>query len=237
LNPGFVRRLVAEFAIIFVGVVLAFQFENWRESRQDREREGEALQALAEDFRVNRDRLSETRRSQSMTVQALGVWLRAAAGKDPVASADSLGVFWPYAISWYGEETLSGAYDGLTSSGDLGLLRDARLRSLLSEFYGVVDAGFEDHDNEMDLLMALIDLSREESGRIVAPEGDLDRLGKLVDPRDVESIRSDPGLHGLLAWKMLMARNRLNRLDWLMDRADTIAALLPQPLQASRADL
>lgn len=231
------RRLAAEFAIIFVGVVLAFQFENWRESRQDREREGEALQALAEDFRVNRDRLADTRRSQSLTLEALDVWLRAAAGVDPGLPADSLGMFWPFAISWYGEETLSGAYDGLTSSGDLGLLRDARLRSLLSEFYGVVDAGFEDHDNEMDLLMALIDLSREETGRIVAPEGDVDPLRALVDPADVESIRSDPGLHGLLTWKTLMAGNRLDRLDWLMARADTIAALLPQPLQASRADL
>ena len=33
-----IRRAAVEFGIIFVGVVLAFQFENWRDCRQERAR-------------------------------------------------------------------------------------------------------------------------------------------------------------------------------------------------------
>ena len=122
-TSGLAGRLLAEFAIIFVGVVLAFQFENWRETRVDREREREALAALAEDFRANARNLDETLVAQRRTSDAVRLWLRAAAGVDPGVGTDSLGVVFGHAVSWYAEELVSGAWDGLTSSGDVGLLR------------------------------------------------------------------------------------------------------------------
>lgn len=87
-------RLLAEFAIIFVGVVLAFQFENWREAQVDREREAEALVALGADFEANLRNLDDTLEGQRRTAEALHLWLLASAGGDTGASADSLSSRW-----------------------------------------------------------------------------------------------------------------------------------------------
>ena len=233
-----VGRLLAEFAIIFVGVVLAFQFENWREARADREREAEALEALAADFSVNRSRLSTTLRSQNNALHFSRTWLRAVAG-DPNVPYDSLAYMWPGALSWYQEETLSGAFDALTSSGDIGLLRDAGLRSRLAEFYGVVDAGFEDTDNEMDLLWGLTDISAEVAGPMLAPDGiprDGPRDIRIFD-RDVpklEELLANDRLYGMLAWKVIVANNRQEHLAWLNAQADTIAMRIEELRSAGR---
>ena len=226
-------RLLSEFAIIFVGLVLAFQFENWRESRVDAERAEEALAALAADFEVNLRRLDETRIQQQRTVDAIHVWLRATSGLDAGASPDSLGWIFPTAISWYAEETVSGAWDALTSSGDLGLLRDAELRGRLAEFYGWIDTGFEDHDNEMDILALLIDRTAGEVGPLLTPEGRLIRLSDRTMERPatapgVAALVAIPELRGLLAWKTMVAENRLARLDWLRAQADTISTQIAE---------
>lgn len=229
VNRELLRRLAAEFAIVFVGVVLAFQFENLRETMRERDREEEALHALATDFAFNRDRLAETIEAQKRTVDALSIWLRASAGRPVDVGADSLGHLFPYAISWYAEELVSGAYDALIASGDIGLLRDQELRRRLAEFYGWVAAGFEDHADEMSRLAQITDLTKENMGPIVAPGGILasaDSLA-LIDTVAVRSVLATPGLWGLLGWKSYLAHNRMARLEWLSAQADTISGMLP----------
>ena len=231
MNPEFLRRLAAEFAIIFVGVVLAFQFENWRESRQDRERETESLQALAQDFETNREILRITTASQEETMDAMGLWLGATSGAGAGVPLDSLGSVFPVAISWYGEEIVSGAFDALIGSGDIGLVRDAALRRRLADFYGIVESGFEDHDDEMNTLALIVDLTKVQLGPLLAPTGVVSTRRADTDTLVVRDLLATPGLHGLLAWKSVLSRNRIARLRWLAAHADTIAGMLPPPAE------
>lgn len=213
--------------MIFVGVVLAFQFENWREDRRDREREAEALEALAADFRANVVNLDVTLVQQRRSAGALAMWLETATDGEADVDRAVLASEWPFAISWYAEEMVSGAWDGLTSSGDAGLLRDPELRAMIAEFYGIVDSGFEDHDNEMDVLFELQRLTAPQTARVT--HGD----GRILSPEEVRSaglvgvvdeILATPTVDGLLTWKWVTNRNRLVRMDELRTSAESILA-------------
>lgn len=237
-SPGDSRRVVArlsaEFAIIFIGVVLAFQFEDWRDRRNDRVREGEQLAALLSDFTINRDLLNQTMEAQGWVRDALGLWLPAVSGVPREVSLDSLGRAYPWAISWYGEETVSGAWDALLGSGDAGLISNPDVRRRLAEFYGIVNSGFEDHDNEMDLLYGLQQLTREQQGALLF-SGTLRGLAPQRTEFDsllVLEMLEFPGHSGLLGWKAVLADNRYTRLQWLAASADTISTILEAELEA-----
>lgn len=95
----------------------------------------------------------------------------------------------------------------------------------------MVDSGFEDHDDEMNTLALIVDRTRVQLGPLLAPGGarpSRDSVPEL-DHAVVRELVAIPGLWGLLAWKSVMARNRLTRLEWLAGQADTIALILPSP--------
>ena len=50
-----VRFLAAELVIVVLGILIAFQVENWRESRAEREAEAVALAGLASDLSADLD--------------------------------------------------------------------------------------------------------------------------------------------------------------------------------------
>ena len=230
--------LAAEFGIIFVGVVLAFQFESWGDRREGRARETDQLEALAADFAVNQQSLVNTVEAQERSFSALTEWWMATSGRPVSVSMDSLGALYPYAISWYAEEAVSGAWTALLASGDAGLIENRDLRRRLAEFYGWIDTGFEDHQNEMDVLMSLVDLSGDDLGRVIDPllagrQGVTSPAG--MDTVAVRRLVELPGHLGLLAWKVPLAGNRLSRLQWLLASADTIAQLIDSEL-ATRND-
>ena len=83
-------------------------------------REGEQLAALLSDFTINRDLLNQTVEAQGWVRDALGLWLPAVSGAPREVSLDSLGRAYPWAISWYGEETVSGALGRSAGFGRCG---------------------------------------------------------------------------------------------------------------------
>lgn len=229
-------RLLAEFAIIFVGVVLAFQFEGWRDQRNEEVRETAQLRALASDFERNRAALSRTIRDQAVTTEAVNQWRLALSGRPLSLSLDSLGTMYPYALSWYAEETVSGAWDALLASGDAGLISNSDLRGRLAAFYGWVNGGFEDHDNEMDILLSLIEMSKVELGPLTDPlftRFGLQPAQSALPPYDTTLVRDlleRPGHWGLITWKWSIAEMRLSRLEWLQASADTISQIIDTEL-------
>lgn len=231
-------RLLAEFAIIFVGVVLAFQFESWNDRRSEYDRETEQLRALASDFDLNKAALATTIEDQAASVEEINTWRLALSGRPITISLDSLARMYPSALSWFAEETVSGAWDALLASGDAGLISDSDLRGRLAAFYGWLDLGFEDHDNEMDVLMALTEFSKVELGPMTDPVIASFTRDSSLPPYDTMLVRDlleRPGHWGLVSMKWSVASNRLERLKWLQANADTISQLIDSEL-ANRND-
>ena len=155
VQHGLFPRLLAEFAIIVVGVLVALQVEAWRDRSLASDRESEQLEALRADFEVNRQRYVDTIEDQRRMMQHSESLLSVMAGRTPV-SPDSVGRLLAFgALSWYEVEPVTGAYDALIASGDIGLIQDTELRRELADFFAELQAGFEDHDNLMDILAEL----------------------------------------------------------------------------------
>ena len=120
-----VSRMVGEFAVIVLGVLVALGLESTWQARQDRVREAELIQDLTGEFRANRDRLlADIERNAALfaTAQAL----EALPPSSPVPG-DLGGSF---GIQRF--EPLDGVLQSTIQTGDLGLLLDPTLRAGLA---------------------------------------------------------------------------------------------------------
>jgi hypothetical protein len=214
-------RLVAEFCVIIVGVLVALQFEGWRDLRRDEAREVEQLEALLGDFQSNVSRLEQTLVLQRSVLEASAVLLEEFQAGRSTRSPSTVSRLFADALSWYAVEPVTGAYDALIASGDIGLLQSTDLRRRLAEFYGEIAAGFEDHENEMDVLALMLD---ESKGVLLglAPQGYGGEDLEGATPEAASILLANRSLGGLLAWKILLARNRLRRLEMLPTAAGSI---------------
>ena len=210
-EPRLVARLGTEFVVIVLGVLVALQLEGWRDTLLARERESEQIEALRTDFEANKRGLEETIALQRRSLDAHEVLL-SQFGPDPAPiSADSLATIYGYGTTWYAFEPVTGAYDALLNSGDIGLIRDRALRRDLAQFYGIVEAGFEDHEDEMNLIAPS---GRVESYRPFRADG--------ADEAAAAELLGNEEFAGLLTWKVFRARGRMAWLDELRTRTDSV---------------
>lgn len=133
-------RLVAEFFVIIVGVLVALAVDQWRESRLDRELEREYLLRLRADLEETRTAV-ENVTSDFNRLVAHGIAVaRVLDGSEPFP-VDTLG-FLASALQvsrgGYDPAVSRGAYDDLISTGNLRVIQNEALRYGLSSFYGQV---------------------------------------------------------------------------------------------------
>lgn len=229
-------RAAAELALIFVGVLLAFQFETWQGSREDALRATEQLQALEVDFLETRDRLTATILQQERMLKLSATLVDMVDGIRPVtADPDSIrSMFGGGALSWWRSEPVTGAYDAMISAGDVGLIGNGDLRRLLAEYAADVEAGFEDHTSSMDLLNRLYG-EVDEMMLSFSTSNVRDRVGvapHTTSPSTeaVATLVSNQSFGGLLLWKSQLETNRLEYQRALLGQVDTILMVLAQEL-------
>jgi hypothetical protein len=221
-------RVVGEFLVIVIGVLVAFQFENWRIARDDSRREFEQLQALHADFVENRSRLAETIERHEMVV-ARGERLLYIMDQGASVPADSIPDLLYGALAFFQAELVTGAYDALINSGDISLISNPILLRHLANFHGELASGFEDHDNSVNLLHSLevemspylADLSPWRGYVDLPPADPSDAAARMLQNTRIE---------GLLFMKTLMEQNRLGRLRLLAAQVDTVLDLVTTEL-------
>ena len=130
--------------LIVVGVLIAFQADEWNDDREADNRAQAQLVALAADFRANQARLDPIMRDQDRVVEAQVELLAVIHGHAPRPPADSLIVLISWGYQFFRFEPITGAYDALVSSGDLGRVRDSELRVELAAFFGHIARPYED---------------------------------------------------------------------------------------------
>lgn len=130
-----VQRLIAEFMVIVVGVLLALAVDQWRQDREDVTLEYEYAQRLLSDLRAD---VSEyDRLLNGPFVRKLEFLTALERGEIPTTSADAAGLLRDLEQSTWGGiiATSDAAFREMQSTGRIGLLHDPGVRAALAEYY------------------------------------------------------------------------------------------------------
>ena len=149
----YLKYAIGEIVLVVIGILIALQINNWNENRNLLKREQILLISLKTDFNTSKTRLIETMFMQKNMVRKSNALIEIYEGKIPRPINDSIANFIYYgAFSWYRAELLTGAYDSFISNGNSKLIQNEKLNTMLAEYFSILNSGFEDQENSMDLL-------------------------------------------------------------------------------------
>lgn len=139
-RPGSaMRRLSAEFVVIFVGVLVALFLESWWAERDDRAFERELRADMVSEFQEN---LAILEADLAENAEASQVLIRFAEMSDEVLAQlpDTAFQVWADgAYGWAGFDPVTGSARAVVSSGNLGVISDGELRLRLSRWSGLME--------------------------------------------------------------------------------------------------
>jgi hypothetical protein len=212
------QRLIAESTAIVVSILFAFSIDAWWTERQENAREERQLQALITEFEGNRSTLDFDLghlRTITTNLEKITKTLATVSEGSDVEVIDRY--FW--SIRQGGIVDLStGTLDAMISSGDLGLLRNEALRS----------AKLDEVRTDQQTL-------RNFTGSELIPYlGTLGDFSSLVLVRmnqdntsdNLFTVRSTGRLRTSVAYKLLMARVALRKLEDLEAKTESAIELL-----------
>ena len=124
-----------DFFIVVVGILIAFQITNWNEERSNRKAELFAIDRLISEYEQNRKLIAENIiRSEVPMRASLELRSMIAPEPDPNMTDESMaGIFMDVMQNPKLSPNL-GSTSALMSSGDLGLIEDADIQMLLSQW-------------------------------------------------------------------------------------------------------
>jgi hypothetical protein len=134
-------RVVAELALIVVGVLVALSVEGWWGERQDRRSELEYVSDLHAELVRNRESFATVERVQGGAVTSLGTALRQIQSGTPPDSAQALVVNLVRGGTFeIVPQFNSSVFQDLQNSGRLQLIRDDALRRAIMDHYGGLES-------------------------------------------------------------------------------------------------
>jgi len=127
-------RLVTEMIVIVASILLAFWIDAAWEERSERTREYQALNDLQVDFLENEERLQNAVDYGRVRIRSLEALAAIATSRIPAPSRDSINSLFSQIIWFNAVDPVTSTLDGLKGSGELGILRRERLRTLLARW-------------------------------------------------------------------------------------------------------
>jgi hypothetical protein len=147
------KYAMSEIVLVVIGILIAFQINNWNQNRIQLKQEQKILLSLKTDFIESKVRLLESMGMQKNVVRKSSDLIKIYEGKIPRPIIDSITNFLTFgALGWYCPELLTGAYDTYINAGNLELIRNDKLITMLAEYFSIVESGFEDQETSMNLL-------------------------------------------------------------------------------------
>lgn len=218
-------RLIAESSAIVISILLAFSIDAWWTERQETVREERQIQALIAEFEGNRSTLDydlDRLREVTSNLDELTNNLSSVSVGDDVTVFDRY--FWSVRQGGIVDPS-TGTLDAMISSGDLGLLQNESLRSALSEWSAKLDEIQTDQQT----------LRNFTGSELIPYIGTLGDFSSLVLTRSnnkasdkVRTVQSTGRLRTSVAYKLLMSRVALGKLEILEAKTETIIDLLKQ---------
>ena len=132
------HQATAEVALILIGVLAALAVDNWWVEQQENKEERTYLEALLEDFQVNRQSLLEAVEVQKNIIGLGDEILRFLSAGLSEENADAFFESFRGLYYFKGWAPITGTYDDLVGSGQLLLISNLNLRNELSAFQRVL---------------------------------------------------------------------------------------------------
>lgn len=237
----YARYAIGEILLVVIGILIALQINNWNEYRKGRATEMQLLSALKTDFLETRTRLGETITLQRTVISYSRQLLILYENNKLIENKDSIAQYVGYgALSWWRAEPVTGTYDAMVSTANIGLIKNKQLRRNLAEFDAELRSGFEDHEYSMDLL-SLLTLEQSEyafnfSRTGFREEMDLPEIKNsekavksVIDP--INKLKNNKRFFGLLSSKLVMDMNRLERQEKMMLFVNNILNIIETELK------
>ncbi|MDP2061419.1 MAG: hypothetical protein Q8J97_16875, partial [Flavobacteriaceae bacterium] len=184
------------------------------------------LSGLLVDFSETKTRLNETINLQKIVVSYSKRLLSLYGTNNLLKNKDSIATFVAWgALSWWRAEPVTGTYDAMVGTGNIGLIRNKNLRRYLAEFDAELKSGFEDHEYSMYLLNQLT-LEQSEYAFNLSSDSNRTEMGLPVITSSVEkekgiissinALKNNKRFFGLLSSKRMMELNRLERQEKML---------------------
>ena len=224
-------RLTAEGGAIVISILLAFSIDAWWTEKQEGVREERQIRALISEFQGNHSHLQldlDRLRGITSNLEELTNKLSSVSEGTEVTVFDRY--FWSVRQGGIADPS-TGTLDAMISSGNLGLLQNESLRSALSDWSAMLDEVQADQQT----------LRNFTAGELIPYLGTLGDFSSLVLARSNESdapdnqrtVQSTGRLRTSVAYKLLMSRVALAKLETLVTRTESIIDLLKR----SHADI
>lgn len=126
-------RVVAEFAVIVLGVLVALGFESWREDVAERAMEQDYLSRLQSEFAVDSSRIKSAIEARSIQQSHIDTALSVLANEHRNTDEDLLSVFMASRSVW--SRQIGATFSELLGTGRLQIVKNADLRIHLVGFY------------------------------------------------------------------------------------------------------
>ncbi len=235
------KYAIGEIILVVIGILIALSINNWNEQRKDNLTEKELLRGLLIDFSETKSRLKETINLQN-TAFSYGKRLlllyesnRLHEKKDSIAAFVGFG-----ALSWWRAEPVTGTYDAMVSTGNIGLLKNKELRRDLAKFDAELKNGFEDHEHSMDLLNELTleqsayafnflyDQTRSDLGLLVINDS-VEKEKNITS--SINALKNNKRFFGLLSSRLMMEKNRLERQEKMLHFVNNVINIVELELK------
>jgi hypothetical protein len=129
-----------DFLIVVVGVFIGIEVANWNQARQERNEERRYYGQLIVDLRADVDTLSFAVKKAREFDEAAELTLAGLSGEaEHKPSPGRMATAIHHAGFIYIPQAARGTYDELISTGNLGLLRNSRLKTEIARYYGLFD--------------------------------------------------------------------------------------------------
>ena len=126
--------------IVVIGVFIGIEVANWNQTRHDRQEERRYYGQLLVDLRSDLESFAQAERRADRNDNAAQLVLDRLGGKAPSrVSPGLMAVSIHHAGFIYIPYTSRGTYNELVSTGNLGLLRNSRLKSEIASYYETFD--------------------------------------------------------------------------------------------------
>lgn len=197
-----------DFAIVVIGVFIGIQVANWNEARNDRERESQYLENLADDIEEEVDVMEEVLFALRLRNSVIDHLIEDARGERlpreiqsslRVSDISDVGIFsmpppvdlegldqdyfFSYAIMARIFSESSSTFETLQATGDFGLIRNKGLALGIADYYSTVE-------NLVGIENGTVRHMRDEAASIAKRHG-LDAFGPNDYDRVVDALRQD----------------------------------------------
>jgi Family of unknown function (DUF6090) len=131
----YLKYTLGEILLVVIGILIALQINNWNETKKNNLIEHNYLKEMIEDFEKNNQKSQEIISNIEKYLPTLIGLLEQSALEKPTISIDSINIAFSQINHMPSYSSTDRVYNNLIGSGDLKLIQDSKLKTILSEYY------------------------------------------------------------------------------------------------------